>query len=202
MKSSKLLLAIAAGSLWVGSAQAALLVDNWTLDANAIAGEGLSFSISGINSITYHAVAHAVSTDANSDGIPDIGDSFNTTGYGYATGFFGSGGSPLNNYLLNQTSPAGWELTFAWTAGGTFIPPSAGSDRDFTHTATGSIAFYAENLTSGTQANFNNAASFTGGTKIAQFDLLAGEGGVLHLATFDGADDANFLIDMANTSFP
>lgn len=196
MKAQKTLLALAAASLFSGAAQAGITVDNWKIDTGGATGQVLSHVITGIDEILFVAEVKAVTADGNGNGFPDIGETFSTTGYGVATQFFNDSTGIITAPGLNDpTHGTGWELSFAFTAGGVFIPLSAGADRDFTHITGGSIDFYIDNITDGSKAApTSGALSYINGAKIATFDLLAGGGGVLHLTTADGSDSTDWLM--------
>lgn len=198
MKFKKRVLAAATLAMLAGSAaQAAITVSDWTLDTNAAAGQGLNVVVNGIDEINFLADVNAVTGDTNTNGLPDVGESFSTTGYGVATQF-----SNLSTGIIGGTGVnTDWELSFAFTAGGSFTS-ILGTNLNFDHNNVGTIEFYIDNLNDaiGDQASAaNGIASYTDGTKVAEFDLLAGLGGVLDLSTSDGSDDSAWLIDTANT---
>ena len=202
MRLKKTLLAVAALlPMLCAPAYAGLQVDDWKLDTSGVTGQGLSRVVTGIDEILFTAVTHATSPSGIGTGLP-----FFTNGLGVATQF--------NNYVpgiipvpeLNVPGGSGgnpgWELTFQWTAGGTYgivIPTVAAF---FDHGGAGTINFYIDNLDDGgasVKSNPSTGAGYTDGTKFASFTLQPGGGGVLSLLTSDGSDDAGWLIDLANT---
>lgn len=208
MNIKKTLLALAVAAVWAGPAQAGIFVGNWTLDTNGATGEGLTRVVTGIDEIAFVAEVHTVTTDTANptagNGIPDVGDTFTSTGKGVALDFLSSG-SPISPIEFNQVTggapfPPGWELTFVFTATGTFVAPSAGTDRDFVHDAIGTIAFYIDNIEDGSRAVAATGLGYDDGFKFATFDLLAGEGGVFHIGVRNGTDNSEWLMDVANSA--
>lgn len=182
-----------------GSAGAAIVVDQWTLDLSGIDGLVNPTTITGIDQIQFTGVAHTQQVIDANGGAPDatieVGDISRTRGLLSATSFIGSGGViPLTG--LNNV----FELTFTFDVGGrtTFVN---GPDSNFTHLAAGSAAgdtglleIWVDNFAAGGDAisNQTTGAGYSDGVKIATFMVQAGLGGVFSTATFNGSDDAQF----------
>ncbi|MBI5751633.1 MAG: flocculation-associated PEP-CTERM protein PepA [Hydrogenophilales bacterium] len=201
MKLKKILLAVAATlPVLCAPAYAALQVDNWKLDTSGATGQGLTQVVSGIDEILFTAATHATSPAGFGVGSP-----FSTTGKGVATQFnsYETGIIPVPQLNVPGGSAGlpGWELTFDWTAGGTFTGGVPGLAAFFTHGGAGTINFYVDNLDdlAGVKSNPLTGLGYTDGTKIASFTLQPGQGGALFLLTSDGSDDSDWLIDLTNT---
>lgn len=213
LKHTKLALAAALALTFSATSQAVIQVNDWMLDASA-AGQGLTgdtfggaeqHRVSPINQITFLDVFHSVTADANSNGVPDVGETFNVTAGGLATDFLNSSNSSIrplaygyNGSLVGDGSGLvdvdGWEFTFTFSVDGKFTDIDA-NDANFVHTA-GTLELYIDNLTdgAGSAANLNAQTGISDGALVASFELVPGDGGVFDFVTGDGSDDATFRL--------
>lgn len=204
-KLSKLASAVAlALAFGAGSAQAAIVVDNWTLNLTGVDGLG-SIVVNNIDQIVFTGVANAQHVIDASGGAPDaiieVGDIGRARGLLGATTFISDGAQ-----ILPGTSRLGvdYELTFTFDVLN-LTTIVVGPDQNFTHLGAGDAAYgttgstgllnlYIDNLgdLSGTTASQATGDGYTDGELIATFKILAGEGGVFNAITFNGSDDAIF----------
>lgn len=201
MKLKKILLAVAATlPVLCTPAYAALQVDNWKLDTSGATGQGLTQVVSGIDEILFTAITQA---NSPTPGVPF--SSFTTYGKGVATQFnsYETGIIPVPqlNVPGGSSGLPGWELTFNWDAGGSYLGGIPGIAAFFTHNGAGTLNFYIDNLDDGlgVKSNPGTGDGYTDGTKVASFTLQPGQGGVFFLLTSDGSDDSDWLIDLGNT---
>jgi hypothetical protein len=158
--------------------------------------------VSGIDEILFTAI-----TQANSPAGVGVGSPFSTFGKGVATQFnsYETGIIPVPQLNVPGGSGGlpGWELTFDWTAGGSYIGGVPGLAAFFTHSGAGTLNFYIDNLddgpVNGVKSNPSTGDGYTDGTKVASFTLQPGQGGVFFLLTSDGSDDSDWLIDLGNS---
>lgn len=195
-----------------GAANAAFLLDNWTLDVTGLdaADGGLPAGntvVSGISQLTFLAEGLSVTNDSNADGIPTVGETFDVFANGSITGFQDNSSTNISPVLFNNATSLGglngWEMTFTFEVSGTYTDVDA-SDANFTHLAagmggtTGELKFYIDDISDGTgQASVSDGTGITDGDHIATFLIKAGDGGVFSFLTGDGSDDATFELDWA-----
>jgi len=209
LKLSRLTSAVAeALTLGAGSAHAALVVDNWTLNLNGVDGLG-AIVVNDIDQILFTGVANAQQViDAGggaADATLEVGDIGRARGLLSSTGFISNGGQ-----ILPGVSRLGvdYELTFTFDILNltTFV---SGPDSNFTHLGAGDAAYATTGSTGllnlyidgfangGVLANQATGAGYTDGELIASFKVLPGLGGVFSAATFNGSDDAVFELVFA-----
>lgn len=182
--------------LW-GGANAALVVDNWTIDLTSI---GAAAPTTGVDALGFNdAPINASLLDGNGNGTPDVGERYRVQGKG-------SIGQLLDDFLGNVT-PAGlgtsFEATFVFDLEVIVTDVGlGGTDFTWTHAAGSNVlSFYIDALSGGTtQATPGNGTGYNDGTLVAVFDVLAGQGGSVNTAsTLDGSDDATFVLASLNT---
>lgn len=204
---SKIASAVAATLLCgVGSAQAALIVDDWTLNLTGV--DGLAATVvNDINWITFSGIANAQHVIDASGGTPDaiieVGDIGRAQGLLDSQLFYRADGSKI----LGGTSGLGntYEMTFTFDVlNVTTI--LTGPDQNFTHlgldshaaaysaaNSTGLLNIYIDAFANGgTLANQGTGAGYNDGVLIATFAVLFGNGGVFNAITYNGSDDATF----------
>lgn len=192
---------IAAATMGAGSAQAAIVVNNWTLDLTGIDGLGATV-ISNIDQIQFTGVAGTQHVIDAGGGAPDatieVGDISRTRGLLAATSYLDNG-AVIFGTGLNSTH----ELTFTFDLAGevaSVAPPNS----NFTHLAyndpdsvaagaTGLLKIFVDGPTGGiVGASQTTGAGYDNGVLIATFRVLAGLGGVFSSLTLNGSDDAMF----------
>lgn len=181
-----------------GSANAAIVLDNWTFDFTGVDGLGATV-VDNVQQIAFFGVAHAEVDDTNTNGLPDAGETFITDGHLSATQFIDNTGT----LILPGVSRLGvdYELTFAFSLDGVFTSISA-PDANFTHlgpqsASTGFLEIYVNNFDNVPPDAIASTATGNGyedGEWIATFEVLAGEGGSYDFTIGDGSDDANFKL--------
>jgi hypothetical protein len=189
--------------LGAGSAQAAMVVDNWTLNLTGVDGLG-AVVVNNIDQIVFTGVANArqvIDADGGAaDAVIEVGDVGRARGLLGATTFISDGGS-----LLPGVSRLGvdYELTFTFDILNvtTII---AGPNQNFTHLGEGHAAYGATGSTGllnlyidafangGAVANQLTGVGYDDGELVATFRILPGAGGVFNAITFNGSDDAIF----------
>lgn len=211
----QLLASLGASMLAVsGAANAAFLLDDWTLDVTGVdglvAGDVLGQPhtvVSGISQMSFLAQGLSVTNDTNGDGLPSVGETFDVFANGRISDFVDNGGSSVSPILLNSTASSGaqngWEMTFTFEVSGAYTALNPGS-AEFTHLAagmagtTGELKFYIDDITDGSKSALSAASpQADDGTHIATFLIKAGDGGVFSFLTGDGSDDARFELDWA-----
>lgn len=209
LKLSKLTSAVAVAlTLGAGSAQAALVVDNWTLNLNGVDGLG-AIVVNGIDQILFTGVANAQQLleagGGPADNTLEAGDIGRAQGLLSSTGFLSDGGQ-----ILPGTSRLGvdYELTFTFDILN-LTTLVLGPDSNFTHLgaenaaygvtgSTGLLNLYIDAFANGSvNANQATGAGYTDGELIASFKVLPGQGGVFNAITFNGSDDAIFELVFA-----
>jgi hypothetical protein len=178
-KLSLVILAAMIGALCLGTPAMALIVlPGWNFDFSSLGGG----TFNDIEQLTYTGIAHANVNDTNGNVAPDPGETFITDGLLSITGYTDTNG-------VTQTFAPSNYLTAAFSVDGTFTD-NAGH---FTHNAatntTGTLDIYWDNTN---DASTSTGDGFQNGTLIASFQILAGQGGVFNVPTFDGSDDGNF----------
>ena len=209
LKLSKLTSAVAVAlALGAGSAQAALTVDNWTLNLTGVDGLG-AIVVNGIDQIVFTGVANAQQLIDAGGGVADntleVGDIGRARGLLSTTTFLDNGSEILP---LNSRLGVDYQLTFTFDILNltTFV---AGPDSNFTHLGAGDAAYTATGSTGllnlyidafangGALASQATGAGYTDGELIASFKVLPGLGGVFSALTFNGSDDAIFELVFA-----
>lgn len=166
----------------IGSAQAEILVNDWTLDLTGVDGLGATV-ITGIDQITFTGIASA--KQDNDDGVINVGDTGTATGLLSANSFLHDGGIISMTGLNNN-----FEFTFTFTAFTQTIAVD-GLNSNQTHLPGGTISMYIDNFANGgTVANQTTGAGYDDGVLIATFTDDGGNGGVFNALTFNGSDDA------------
>lgn len=207
-----LLPCIFATTLVSGGAQASLLVDNWTLNLDPVTGQSLTGSVTNISEITYLGISKALNFDSDSTAGLSIGDTSAVFGALAATGFTKVDGTTGNGFPIGGGLNGGYEMTFTFQTDGevTGITLDGGGNvigNAFTHNApdvtTGILNIYIDNLLdgagNGVQASTVSGTGYDDGTLVASFLVLAGGGGSFNFLTFDGSDDATFVLMSALT---
>lgn len=164
----------------IGSAaNAALIVNDWTVDFSSVGGP----IVDNVDEIAFSfAPIHAVSSDG--------GDTYTITGLGVVSSFGNETGTitPLG---LNNS----YEMTFDFQL---VVDASiSGNIITFTHLAGADVlSLYIDDLTDGGKANPTTGTGYSDGTLVATFDVQAGNGGVVDLSplVMDGTDNATFTL--------
>lgn len=197
--------AAAALTMAAGSANAAMIVDDWTFDFRGIDGlpSNAAYVINGIDQVGFiGAITQAIVNDANANGTPNIGETFTTTGYGNASEFkndaTGTIGVPLLNFNGTFAGLPGFEVTFRFSTTGVFTPGGGATTPTFDHTSA-TLQLYVDNLSDGSKSGAaNGQGSFTDGTLFATFTFVndPNDGGSLDLVTGNGND--NLVVSYAS----
>lgn len=189
-----------AATMGAGSASAAIVVDDWTLNLSGIDGLVNPTVITGIDQIQFTGVAHSEQvTDAPGGGglgQIDVGDISRTRGLLSATSFQGNGGVILGTGLNND-----YEMTFKFDVGGQTTIVN-GTNSEFTHILGGGATGLLEIWIGAAAAGNLNSNQVTGngymdGQQIATFAVLPGNGGVFSALNLNGSDDATFALQSA-----
>lgn len=218
MKLKKSLLAMAMVSLWGGTAQAGLLVNNWDL-STAPAGQGLTVTVTGIDEMSYLGVDKAVKgADVGPAGL--VGDVYTVTALGNFTQFTnfvapppGLGNINPPGLNLDPTASAAnaavcatagvdcFEMTFRLDTTVT-VTSAVGDDVDFDHNPGGILTLYIDSLEDGVglKATSASAASYVDGAAVISFTDDGGplSSGNFDLSTLNGNDDGHFSVSAAN----
>lgn len=178
------------------SAQALVVFNDWSLNLDAVGEGGVSGQIDHINQILFDGIAYSQTDDTNANNLPDPGEIGATDGY-------------LASYLYTETpgqpaptiEPWGFEMTFDYSINSVGVNPATGAS--YEHLAAGTAISNATLQRDGIldiyidgspDADVNTGLGFTNGTLIAQFEILAGVGGLFSPATLDGSDDATYKL--------
>lgn len=191
---------IAAGFA-AGSAQAAVIVNDWqiNLEAATLAGENLDGTISGIDQITYQGIAQGTTYDSDAVAGLSEGDRGVTYGLLAATAYV-VGGTPVPGQTDTSVLGIDYELTFTFEVDNV-ITNVDGLNTNSIHPAEGSagmltdgiLKVYIDNLgdATGLTASTETGTGFDDGTLVATFRVIGGEV-VFSFESLDGADDATF----------
>lgn len=206
LKISKIASIVAATFLCgIGSAQAAIVINDWTLNLNGVDGLG-AIQVNAIDQIGFNGVANAQHVIDASGGAPDaiieVGDIGRARGLLSATSLVSNGGN-----ILPGISRLGvdYEMTFTFDVLN-FTSIVNAPNQNNTHLGLdGSAATYASTGSTGllnlyidafangsVLANQVTGAGYTDGELVATFKILPGLGGVFNALTFNGSDDAAF----------
>lgn len=181
-------------------AGAVITINDWTFNLGGIDGIAAGTQVQNVSEITYVGLVHNHNYDTNANGKGDVGELGQSDGLLAATSFLDTNGQIIFGTGLNST----YQLTFGFTVDTkiTAIDPVTG-DVSFihlaptvpgTHTA-GIIEVFVDGPTGGvTVANQSTGDNYLDGQPVAIFEVLTGDGGVFHPATFDGSDDATFVL--------
>lgn len=177
------------------TANATIILDDWTIDLGAVTGEGLSGQISDIKQVTFHGIAHSQNLDTNNDGIASVGDFGFVDGHLVGTSLVNSGGSIIPGTGLNDI----WEITFDFSVDGyNWAQDPVSGAISYTHigplNTDGILDIYVDNLSDGSSASTGTGDGYTDGTLVGSFLIQAGDGGIFTPTTFDGSDDATFTL--------
>lgn len=215
-KSKKILAAAITALAFSGSATAAGFdLSEWTIDFAAVDGIGASNiggsnTVSGIGELNFLAIGTSMTNDANSNGLPDVGETFETTASGNITQISNTSSAAIDPLGFKQAFDAptaaaignSFEMTFTFEVGGVFTAVDA-NDANFTHLAagqggtTGELKFYIDNTTNDAVVDLDANTGSDDGIHVATFEILAGDGGVFNFLTADGSDDATFAMTYA-----
>lgn len=189
---------VAAMALGAGSAQAGIVLDNWTLNLTGVDGLG-STVISSVDQIQFTGISSSTAIN-NNTGLPAVGTVSRNLGLLTSTSFLDNGTTIFGTGLNSA-----YEMTFTFDVGGvtTFV---SGPNTNFTHIAaggagdTGLLKIYVDNVSNGfVQSSQSTGNGYTDGELIATFKIKAGLGGVFSFATLNGSDDASFELVSAKT---
>lgn len=210
MKFKKALLgATMAASLgWGASANAAIILDDWTIDFS-VAGLGIlgGAAVNDIDAMGFtDAPVNATYIDFNTNGSFDNGDRYQVLGKGtvgtLVNDFSGVIGQPfLNSQGVFGGTNEGYEITFDFNL---FIEVTGGVPGAFTWThlaSSDALRLYIDDLPDatsppGTKSTPGDGTGYTDGVKVLTFGVLAGDGGAANIVgTLDGSDDATFSLE-------
>lgn len=189
-----------------GSAQAGIVVNDWTLDTTlaTIQGGALDRVIADFDQMTFNGIARSV-TDVTGGANPaaiDMGDFAAITVYGRVTAFVDNVTGIISTPELNSTVTVsgftGWELSFVFT-GTTQVTGFTVDDLDFRHIAGGTLKLYIDNLEDGGKAINGDASSFSNGTLVLTMTDDGLGSGNTDFSDLDGNDDAQFITTLANS---
>ena len=192
-----------------GAANAAFLLDDWTLDVSGQDGlSGSNTVVNGINQMSFLAEGLSVTNDTDGNGLPTAGETFDIFANGSITGFQDNTSTNISPTFFNNAFSGtvggenldGWEMSFTFEVSGAFFDVDlVNGNSSFTHLAaglagtSGELKFFVDNISDGTgQASVSNGTGITDGSHIATFLIRSGDGGVFSFLTGDGADDATF----------
>ena len=199
LKKSLLGVSLAASLGFGATANAALILENVTIDFSSVGGP----VVTGVDAIGFNdAPFLAKLNDTNKNGSVDPGETYTVTGKGAA--------SSLMSNEDGNISPLGFgaagffELTFDFNLDVEVTSIIAGQI-NFTHLASANaLRFYLDdldvaNLDGGVKSNPGSGLGYTDGSLVLTFDVLPGEGGSVNVTTlFDGSDDATFRLATVN----
>jgi hypothetical protein len=183
-------------------AHAEIILSNWTFNANGVDGlnDALfpgAYTTTGVDTWDFNA-GFAQNLNDNGNGFFDVGETGTVQGVGLIQNMLDGphgGGTVISSPWLNRNGTfiglAGYEVTFTFQVGYQ-VTSSSATGFDFQHTAGGLLNIYVDNLGDFSQCNTSNVASCSDGTLVAQFVVLAGDGGTVKFTVFDGSDDATF----------
>lgn len=187
---------VAAMALGAGSAQAGIVLDNWTLNLTGVDGLGAT-TVSGVDQIQFTGISSSNAIN-NNTGVPAVGTISRNMGLLTATSFLDNGSTKVGTGLNNN-----YEMTFTFDVSGITTAVS-GVNTNFTHLAaggagdTGLLNIYIDNFANGfVQSSQSSGNGYTDGVLIASFKIKAGLGGVFSFATLNGSDDAAFELVFA-----
>ncbi len=190
--------ALAAGLTLASAAQGAVIVGNWTFDLSGIDGLPTNTVLTNVQQMTFFGVAHAHTNDVNNNFLPDPGEYSSTDGHLAATGVIDAITHAPNVHAANgQILTRDFEITFDFSVDSRTLSPAPTSL--FKHIAPTNPHAVTDGLLdiwvdSTVDSNASTGDGYTDGTKIATFEVLAGDGGTFTPLTFDGADDATFRL--------
>lgn len=199
LKKSLLGVSLAASLGFGAAANAALVVEDVTIDFSSVGGP----VVTGVDAIGFNdAPFVAALTDTNKNGIVDAGDFYTVTGKGAASSLISNTDGNISPLGFGTTG--GFELTFDFNLDVMVTSVIAGQI-NFTHVPSAdALRFYLDDLDlanadGGVKSNPGSGAGYTDGSLILTFDVLGGEGGSVNVTTlFDGSDDAIFRLATVN----
>ncbi len=192
MAIKKFVLTALAAAVMSGGAQAAVILENWTLDLRGLDG------LANTSDYLIEGIHYAGFNDAPVHAAIDL-----------ATGTFVVNGKGVLNNLYDADGviptelnrPNGAELTFVFRVGGNVLDNSGGVLRfDHTDSPLWFLDFYVDNLADGGKAKATTGTGYDDGLKIATFavSLAPNSGGVWHhgnlTGSLDGSDDLTFAM--------
>lgn len=188
-----------------GSANAAFLLEDWSIDFGLIVptapSVGGTSATSGVDFIGFNDSPLNV-TYNDSDGTPgfSVGDTYTVLTKGFAgtlgDSFSGDVTPVLMNFDGTFVGLRGFELTYNASltirvTGGTLGAPvweHVANPADY-------LDFYIDDLSDGGKATPGDGSGYTDGVKVLTFTSVAGDGGSANVAgTLDGSDDATFIL--------
>lgn len=205
LKFNKITSAVAASLLFgVASANAAVAVNDWTLDLTAIGGLGLTDVVTGIDQITFTGIASAnevINVGGGTAGVIDVGDISRVRGLLTGQNFLHDGG-----VIFGSGINSNYELTFTFDVLSEIVAPLGPTQIKQTHLdstdgrygstgSTGLLTIYIDSPNVGggiLPSNQATGAGYIEDTAIATFRILGGLGGSFDPTTFNGSDDALF----------
>lgn len=185
---------------------ASILLDDWTLDLNGVDGITGVDVVTDIGQITFNGIGHQQLTALNPDGSADgFVDGLLT-----ATDYIDTGGAIISqlNPRYGEPVPNGFYtgLNDIYQMNFDFSVDITGTSNNLVSTFTHPEPFYADGVLdiwvdgpadTFTIATNSTGAGFQDGVKIASFLIVPGEGGTFSYSTYDGSDDALFVLQWA-----
>ena len=194
------------------SANAQMLVEDWTLDLNAVPGANLPFQVNDITTIDVTGASSIARATLIGPNPPGPGATYRIAGLVRVEGFLDSGGAAsgvTGGDLNGATTPGGAPCAGCYEVTGIFdinVTLSAGSSPDvllFTNEGGGNLGggvglrLFVDNLEAGNpdggqQSDRVTGLGYTDGTEIASFRQLAGDGGAVIPGIQQGTTESNF----------
>jgi len=192
----KTLLAAMIAAPMVGTAQAAIVLNDWTLDLSVV--NAALPTVQNISELTFTGIAHAVTANEGGPAGP-VGDTGVTDGLLSITSFVDTGGGIIGGTNLNNT----YEITADFSVDATVVSvdPVTGT-QTFAHLATGIsdglLDIFVDDQAGCCNSSKGSGLGYVDGTKIATFRIVTGEGGGSFTPlSLDGSDDATFELIFA-----
>ncbi len=185
----------ALSGLVASQAQAAMVMDDWTIDFTSVGGA----VINDVDAMGFtDAPVNATFID-DGNGVFNAGDRYRVQGKGSI--------STIANDVTGSLPAIGlsfdgfYELTFVFDLE---VQVTGGVPGAFawTHVAGADVlSLYIQDLSgAATNAHPGSGVGYDDGTLVAAFDVLNGDGGAANVAgTLDGSDDATFVLSNLNT---
>lgn len=171
LKHTLLGLSLAASVGFGAAANAALVVDNVTIDFSTVGGP----VVTGVDAIGFNDAPFLSVLDDNDGNGLDIGDIYTVYGKGAAGTLLDNIDGNISPLGFGQTG--GFELTFDFEVQ-VRVTGFTGTDIDFTHIAgSNALRFYlddldAANADGGVKSSPGTGAGYTDGTLVLTFDVL------------------------------
>lgn len=197
---------------WGASANAAFILDDWTIDFS-VAGLGIlgGAVVNDIDALGFNdAPVNATYIDFDGSGDFSNGDRYSVLGKGTVGTLVNDFSGIISQPFLNAQGVfggfEGYEITFDFNV---LIEVTGGVPGAFTWThlaGTDALRLYIDDLPDatsppGTKSTPGDGTGYTDGVKVLTFGVLAGDGGAANIAgTLDGSDDATFSLETVHVA--